>query len=69
MVPKYIKVPCGGWIREKEASAHRERCEMCGAMLDYNQEKFNQIVQPILIIFFVILFSFIGWLIYQAKNM
>jgi len=38
---KHIKVPCGGWILEREANAHINRCEMCEAMLDYRQQEFD----------------------------
>ncbi len=41
MIGNNIKVPCGGWILEREADAHIKRCEMCEAMLDYKQGLFK----------------------------
>ena len=41
MIGNHIKVPCGGWLLEREADAHIKRCEMCEAMLDYKQGLFK----------------------------
>ena len=55
---KHIRVPCGGWILEREADAHIKRCEMCEAMLDYKQGLFNNratIVTTVLLVIMALL--------------
>jgi len=51
---KHIKVPCGGWILEREANAHIKRCEMCEAMLDYKDGLFDNRVSTIITVILVI---------------
>ena len=60
--PKYVKVPCGGRIREREADAHRTRCELCKAMMEYNQENFNYGANIVLIILAIVFVAGIVWL-------
>ncbi len=58
MIGNHIKVPCGGWLLEREADAHIKRCEMCEAMLDYKHGLFNNrasIVTTVILIIMTVL--------------
>jgi hypothetical protein len=56
------KVPCGGWILEREADAHIKRCEMCEAMLEYRQEEFNYRANIVGTVLLTVVVVFFVWL-------
>jgi len=63
--PKVIKVPCGGWVAEREQERHIEGCEYCEAIQELKIAKVNNVFKAIIILMFSALAGWMGVLIFS----